>query len=245
MAQFKLLTLPDHQPKTKKGIKRGVMTFALHLAPADLSGFEVCPRRSEGCSAACLNTAGRGVFSGVQLARIARTQMYFQDRPRFLALLQKELSAAIRYAAKRGYRAAFRLNATSDIPWHRVPVAGAANVMAAYPDAQFYDYTKVAKRFAEALPANYDLTFSLSEENEHEAREVLAAGGRVAVVFRDKATVARVQESGFLGTPAIGGDDDDLRFLEPGGVVVALYAKGRARADASGFVRDLAATEAA
>jgi hypothetical protein len=99
---------------------------------------------------------------------------------------------------------------------------------------------KVAKRFAEPLPANYDLTFSLSEENETEAREVLAAGGRVAAVFRDKATVARAQASGFLGAAVIGGDDDDLRFLDPGSVVVGLYAKGKARADASGFVRDLA-----
>jgi hypothetical protein len=177
----------------------------------------------------------------VQLARIARTQLYFRDRPRFLGMLEKELDAAIRYAAKRGYRAAFRLNATSDIPWHRVPVAGAPNVMAAHPDAQFYDYTKVSKRFCEPLPANYDLTFSLSEDNELEARDVLAAGGRVAAVFRDKATVARAQKSGFLGAPVIGGDDDDLRFLEPGGVVVGLYAKGKAKADASGFVRDLAA----
>jgi hypothetical protein len=34
----------------------------------------------------------------------------------------------------------------------------------------------------------------------------------------------------------VDGDDSDLRFLDPPGVVVALYAKGRARLDTSGFV---------
>jgi hypothetical protein len=34
----------------------------------------------------------------------------------------------------------------------------------------------------------------------------------------------------------VDGDDSDLRFLEPQGVVVALYAKGKARLDTSGFV---------
>jgi hypothetical protein len=36
----------------------------------------------------------------------------------------------------------------------------------------------------------------------------------------------------------IGGDDSDVRHLEPKGVVVALYAKGQAKRDGSGFVID-------
>jgi hypothetical protein len=38
----------------------------------------------------------------------------------------------------------------------------------------------------------------------------------------------------------IGGDDSDIRHLEPQGVVVALYAKGQAKRDMSGFVVDVA-----
>jgi hypothetical protein len=34
------------------------------------------------------------------------------------------------------------------------------------------------------------------------------------------------------------GDDTDLRFLDPPGNVIALYAKGNAKRDHSGFVRD-------
>ena len=34
----------------------------------------------------------------------------------------------------------------------------------------------------------------------------------------------------------INGDNSDIRFTEPQGVVVALYAKGKARQDKTGFV---------
>jgi hypothetical protein len=236
MAQFKLLALPDANAKTKKGLKRGVMTFPLHLAPADLSGFNVCPMAG-GCKAACLNTAGRGRFDTTQAARVRKTRWFFNDRASFLAALYKDICAAIRYADKRGFDVSIRLNATSDIPWHRIAY-GARSIIDAFPQVQFYDYTKVAKRFSEALPANYHLTFSLAEDNRAAAESVLAAGGNVAAVFRDSATRARYQESGYLGYPVIDGDETDLRYLDPRGVVVGLYAKGDAKRDVSGFVID-------
>lgn len=252
--QYQLLSRADGNPKTAKGMKRGVMTFPLHMAPADLSGNEVCPMRTAGCTAACLNTAGRGGMPGsigehVQAARMRRTLWYFSDRAAFMAQLVSEVAYAIRYSARKGYDAAFRLNATSDIPWHRIPVAGAPNIMALFPNVQFYDYTKVEKRMRERLPLNYHLTFSLADGNAIAAHKVLLAGGNVAAVFRDKPTVARAIANGFapLGSwpanrpaPAtISGDETDLRFLDPRGVVVALYAKGRAKKDQSGFVIDL------
>jgi hypothetical protein len=44
----------------------------------------------------------------------------------------------------------------------------------------------------------------------------------------------------FRGLDCIDGDKDDLRFLDPKGVVVWLSAKGKAKKDTSGFVvRDL------
>jgi hypothetical protein len=104
--------------------------------------------------------------------------------------------------------------------------------MAWFKTVQFYDYTKRANR--SSLPANYALTFSLSESNESDARAVLARGGNVAVVFRRKASFPPM----YLGAPTIDGDRHDLRFLDPVGSVVALYAKGNAKRDRSGFVRD-------
>jgi len=239
---FKLLTKPDSQPKAVKGEKLGVMTFVLHLAPADISGNEVCPRRTPGCTAGCLFTAGRGGFiPSVPAARIRKTKQYFADRVGFMAALAKDIAKAVRHAEKRGFLPAFRLNGTSDIAWHRVPVNGFANIMHIFPDAQFYDYTKVSKRLTrERLPANYHVTFSLAENNDDEARAVLGAGGNVAAVFRDKATVKRAIESGFMGAPVLDGDESDVRFADAPGSVIALYAKGRAKRDTSGFVRDIA-----
>jgi len=238
--RFFLLTPPDQQPKAVKGQKHGVMTFVLHLAPADLSGNEVCPQRSAGCTKGCTNTAGfGGLFDSVQHARILRTKWYFADRAAFIARLALEVERAQQHAAKHGLILALRLNGTSDIPWHRVPCGEHASIMSMFPTVQFYDYTKVAKRLVhETLPANYHLTFSLSENNEASAHEVLMAGGNVAVVFRTPAIRERYMATGFLGHRVIDGDETDLRFMDPANVVVGLYAKGRAKNDISGFVRD-------
>ena len=60
------------------------------------------------------------------------------------------------------------------------------------------------------------------------------AGMRIAVVFRKQDEIP----SEFMGMPCVDGDDSDVRHTEPQGVIVALYAKGKAKTDASGFVVD-------
>jgi len=124
----------------------------------------------------------------------------------------------------------------TDIVWERIAyeVDGVryANVMEAFKDVQFYDYTKIPVRYRMSRPANYHLTFSQSENNADDVAEALAAGVSVAVVF-DKAENI---PSAYKGAPVIIGDETDLRFLDPAGCVVGLYAKGRARKDSSGFV---------
>lgn len=251
---MKLLTVGN--PKTEKGEKLGYWTAVLHLAPARLSGHEVCPGATIGCRAACLNTAGRGgliagqsrltyaeVLAGtvnaVQAARIARTQFLFADREAFLRQLLKEIAGFIRKAEAAGFTPAIRLNATSDIRWE----AGAfhvdgKSVMDHFPAVQFYDYTKLANR--RNLPSNYHLTFSLADGNADRAAEALANGLSVAAVFRDVETRNEYMATGFMGAAVIDGDETDLRFLDPAGVVVGLYAKGNAKRDTSGFVVDRA-----
>jgi hypothetical protein len=229
----------DQNPKTIKGQKYGFMTGVLYLAPANLSGRNVCSMASmAACKNPCLNFAGRGAFSNVQLARINKTNYYFDDRAGFMANLYADINLLIKKANKAGLIPLVRLNGTSDIKWENVPltVNGVkyVNIMAAFPGVQFYDYTKIVNR--DNIPANYDLTFSYSGVPKYQTyvKEAIIKGMRVAVVFRTRAAIPKK----FLGLKCIDGDDSDIRHLDKTGVIVALYAKGRAKKDYSGFVVD-------
>lgn len=227
---MKLLTLSN--TKTRKGEARGFVTFILHLAPGNLSGFQVCPGASRGCLASCLNTAGRGRFAQIQAARIAKTRRFFEDRAGFMLQLADDIRAAVRFANRRGLTLAIRLNGTSDIRWENIPAGDFPNLMAMFPAITFYDYSKLANR--RNLPPNYRLTFSRAEHNDAKVPDAIAAGHNVAVVF-DTGKTADLPAT-FRGLPVIDGDADDLRFLDPAGVVVGLRAKGSAKGDRSGFV---------
>jgi hypothetical protein len=224
---FKLLSTAN--PKIQKGTAQGYLSFILHLAPADVSGYEVCPKRTAGCTAACLNTAGRGgMFTAaqgtniIQEARKRRTRYFFEDRAAFLADLEADIRRAIGYAAKKQLTPVFRLNGTSDISWEKY------GIIQKFPTVQFYDYTKVLGRKVQGL-ANYHLTFSRAESNDKDVERALAAGMNVAAVYDS------IPEGMFSA------DDTDLRFLDPAVGMIGLKAKGRARKDYSGFVIRLTA----
>lgn len=224
---MKLLTTQNN--KTTKGEKLGVLTGILYLAPAKISGYEVCPMRSKGCTKACLYTAGMGKFSNVQLARINKTKWFFEDRKTFLEQLRKDIKSLIKKAKKLGMQPAVRLNGTSDIEWTRL------EIMNEFPDLQFYDYTKVLNRLEKERPANYHITFSKNEVNSLECISALKLGANVAVVFDVKKGEELPAE--WNGFPVFDGDDTDARFLDPkGGYVIGLRAKGAAKKDDTGFV---------
>ena len=223
---FHLLAKGSTNPKMKKQADQlGILPFGLSLAPSTASGAgNVCPLASPGCSAVCLNYAGRGQMSSIQRARIQKTRFWFSDRDGFLQLLGRDLEKVQRLAHRQDKQAAVRLNVFSDIPWERFVD------LAAFPDLQFYDYTKVLARLGRT-PANYYLTFSLSEQNEAEARQALIRRFNVAAVFRDPPRY-------FQLWPVIDGDQHDFRFLDPRPVVVGLKPKGLAKDDTTGFVRE-------
>lgn len=228
-----LFTKGESNTKTAKGaVELHIQSLILHLAPARLSGHNVCPMASSGCAAACLNTAGRGQFDSTQHARIEKTKKLYADPIAFTNQLGKEIAALERKCNRENTMPAVRLNGTSDIRWELYPVTIGGetfdNLMIAFPNVQFYDYTKIPNR--RNIPANYDLTFSLSENNDQHAIAALGRGLNVAVVF-DK-----LPES-WGGYEVIDGDKNDFRFLDKRGVIVGLKAKGKARKDESGFVR--------
>ena len=220
---FKLLSTAN--PKIQKGTAKGYLSFILHLAPADLSGREVCPKRTKGCTDACLNTAGRGGMfkrgentNMIQKARIRKTEYFFNDRAAFLADLATDIMKAVNYARRKGLKPVFRLNGTSDLSWEKY------GIIEQFPTIQFYDYTKVLGRKVKHLP-NYHLTFSAADGNDSDVAEALLQGMSVATVFDQ------------IPAGVYSADEDDLRFLDPKGIVLGLKAKGRAKKDTSGFVR--------
>lgn len=224
---MKLLTTQNY--KTTKGEKLGIMTGILYLAPAKISGYEVCPRRSEGCTKSCLYSAGRGAFNTVQKSRVAKTKMFFEHRDAFMDQLRKDIKSLVNKASKQNMVPAIRLNGTSDIEWTRL------GIVEEFPDVQFYDYTKVLNRVTKDRPSNYHITFSKNESNEVECLAAIKAGVNVAVVFDTKK--GEDLPKAWNGAPVYDGDDTDVRFLDPkGGYVIGLRAKGKARKDQTGFV---------
>jgi hypothetical protein len=230
---MKLLSIGN--PKILKGMKQGYMTYILHLAPADVSGYNTCPKATPGCKTACLNTAGRGgmfkkgeTTNMIQQARIRKTKFFFEDRENFLATLKDDIRKAIKQAEKKGLIPVFRLNGTSDIAWEKY------GVIQEFPNVQFYDYSKILGRKVNGL-ANYHLTFSAADGNDLDVRRAIKEGYNVATVFGIKKSQPMPET--YEGMPVFNGDDSDLRFLDPKGVVVGLYAKGKAKKDTSGFVK--------
>ncbi len=241
--------LTTSNPKTTKGEGLGYLTAILHLAPASLSGRNVCPHATDGCRAACLNTAGHGGIgldsdglNVIQVARIRRTRYWQRDRAGFMLRLADEIAAHELNAARHGLASAVRLNGTSDLPWERFACGAHPNVFAMFPSTTFYDYTKFPVRLRPLVAdiPNYSLTYSLAESNDETAALALKASVNVAAVF----AVKRGQDlpawhviDGHIAQ-VIDGDASDLRFLDPqAGVIVGLRAKGRAIHDRSGFVR--------
>lgn len=234
---MKLLSPAHTNAKTaKNGQFDQYLSAILHLAPFNLSGINVCPAASNGCAMACLNTAGRGRFDNVQQARIRKTKWFFSDKPGFMAQLIKDIESLNKKAKRDNKIAVVRLNGTSDIAWENYEAKDGLNIFELFPTIQFYDYTKRLERLNHnELPANYHLTFSASEVNTVIAKRVLKLGFNVAVVFRALAPVT------YWNAQVLDGDTHDFRFFEGyQGAVIGLKAKGKAKKDTTGFVRDVA-----
>lgn len=227
ISRSKFLTPPDSNAKLAKGAAKGWHTLSLSLAPANMSGIEVCPGSTAECRRSCIgHSAGCARrYPAVVKARIARTRFLFEQPEAALTLITYEL---LQWRAKLGSRAkiALRLNAFSDIVWE-VMCPGLIHFVHSLR-IRMYDYTKLPARFLRK-PDNYDLTLSYSGHNWYDCRDVLESGGRVAMVF------AGWMPTEFAGYRVINGDAHDLRFLDPKGVIVGLRLKGVRPSDASVF----------
>ena len=222
----------------------------LSLAPAKLSGYNMCAGSSPECRKFCL--FGTGIASefmhkqnvghnSIWATRIVKTLWYMEDRLSFMDRLVLQIGNL----AKKHDRLGIRLNVFSDRPWEtqqaHVSPGGLVkpgvyrNLMDVFPKVQFYDYTKLLKRLNTwSLPNNYHLTFSLCEDNTLDATRALFKGYNVAAVMDE-------MPDRFLGHRVIDGDEHDLRFLDPTPVVVRLKPKGALARSDSPFVQRMVA----
>ena len=249
MSNYKLLGVGTNA-KTIKGDGSEYLTAILYMQSykvmVDGKSFNSCPMAEQAsCIDPCLISAGRGAFNNVQTARQRKAQWFYRDRDSFMDQLIIDISKFINYCNKRGIQPCVRLNGTTDIRWELIKTESTygKNIFEWFPTVQFYDYTKIANRKCKDIP-NYHLTWSYSNANPEYAKlldKAIEQGMNVAVVFRSNfiKVVPKCWHK-WQGYPVIDGDRDDLRFLDPkGGHIVALYAKGKAKKDRSGFVQEV------
>jgi hypothetical protein len=199
-------------PKTEKS---AIQTYILHLAPADISGINVCPGAGN-CRKICLHFAGNPVYmTNKQAARIRRTLAYSADPKRFAQILVCAILDKLN--KNNGDPIAVRLNGTSDIVWENVdfyvtaefstfcrrkfgydlPI-GQRNIFELFniisrdsgQNVIFYDYTKIKRNWAECRRLGYHLTFSFdgweNSRNITIARDAHKNGVKIAAAFNLK-----------------------------------------------------------
>jgi hypothetical protein len=211
--------------KTNKVLE--IDTYVQYLAPSDLSGNNVCAMATKECIAGCLNTSGRAKmnksYAMIMNARINKTKFFYSDRELFNSMLFNEVKNAYNRTTKKGKEFAVRLNGTSDLS----PVLfkdNSKNILEAFPQVQFYDYTKILNRIALTQKySNYDLTFSFTGYNWNDCLVALQNNVRVAVIFN----VGKNQDlpATFNGFQVIDGDKYDYRPLDEKNVIVGLRWK--------------------
>ena len=213
--------LSSNNAKTVKGEKKNFKTFILYMSPftQNSKGVNLCPMASNGCASACLFESGfGGIYTNVKQGRIEKTEFYLSNRIAFLDKLVVEISKLEKKFKGSEFTLAIRLNGTTDISYEKQITSNGKTIFDTFPSIQFYDYTKNYTRFKKVLPSNYHLTFSRSEINQEIAMDLLSKGNNVAMVF-DK-----LPET-YLGYKVVNGDEDDLTYLQPKGVIIGLKYK--------------------
>lgn len=229
--------------KAIKSQSYGYLNAIHYMAPASLSGFNLCPKASEACKALCLgwHSGQAGMVAhdddknSVRLSRLAKAKRFMKERKAYMRDVVRSIELGIKKANKLGMKLCVRMNGSTDIAWEGIACERAGvsyrNLMLAFPDIQFVDYTKIAARLERKLPSNYYLILSRHEANNSDVVRIVSSGlGNAAVVF------ASVPDT-WQGLTVIDGDKHDLRHLDPTGVIVGLTPKGsKAKRDISGFV---------
>jgi hypothetical protein len=219
-----------------KLIKNRLESHILYLLPSIMNSKKtnLCPGSTKECVKVCIESTGRGVMAPVKAGRRRRTELYIQERNYFLNMLMNELAKLNKKAERKGKKIAIRLNGTSDLDFiaiikNRFDI----DILDAFKSLEFYDYTKLIGKVRKYAGTSYKLTYSRSGLNDAECLEALSLGASVSVVFDD----AKPFPQTYFGAPVYDGDSsDDLMLDIPGGSILGLKAKGKARKNFSEFI---------
>jgi hypothetical protein len=208
-------------------------TYGLYLAPAKLSGYNVCSHSTPECRLGCLHASGHTkveIDSGrnmIQSCRIKKARLIIEQPDFFMRWLITDIDSKRKSAKKKGFGFSVRLNCTSDIDWASVKLYD-KNIFEAFPETQFYDYTKNADKFINK-PDNYHLTYSYTGRNWDKCTELLGQGHNVAMVFNVKKESELPAE--YKGYKVVNGDLSDYRVKDAKGIIIGLKWKRIAKKD--------------
>ena len=225
-----ILSVDTSNVKLAKTAKQfaDVLSIIYYGAPSNVAGMGIntCRFASAACRELCLNLAGNGSITGVQLSRIARTRLSRWAPVLFWKMFSVDLERFKRKAKRENKRLACRPNGTTD---ERSPEL--LEIMRTNPDVEFYDYSAVPDSLdvADSLP-NYSVTFSRKETagNLVHVREAIQRGFNVAVVVDPDAKQIALRQRPEL---FVDFDKHDLRLpdVDGRGKIGLLTPKGRMR----------------
>jgi len=213
-------------------------TYAIYLAPANISGYNVCSHSTPECRMGCLNTSGRAgmeIIAGLTKTsncRIKKTRLFVEHQDFFMAWMIAEIKLKQAKAKREHFYFSVRLNATSDINWQKVFYKG-KTIFEIFPEITFYDYTKNHNKFNNIVP-NYHLTLSYTGRNWDKCLDILAKGYNVAMVFNVKHE--KDLPAMYKGFKVINGDLTDYRVDDAKGIIIGLKWKRIANRDAEKLV---------
>ena len=213
-------------------------TYAIYLAPANISGYNVCSHSTPECRMGCLNTSGRAgmeIIAGqtkTSNCRIKKTRLFVEHQDFFIAWMIAEIKLKQAKAKREHFYFSVRLNATSDINWQKVFYKG-KTIFEIFPEITFYDYTKNHNKFNNIVP-NYHLTLSYTGRNWDKCLNILAKGHNVAMVFNVKHE--KDLPAMYSHYQVVNGDLTDYRVDDAKGIIVGLKWKRIANRDAEKLV---------
>ena len=226
--------------------RKGYTQAVVHLLPASESirvaralgvptdgWVNLCRCSTKGCRAVCLTKSGRLVLTASQTAAFVRSYLWQQHRDMFQLLLEDEIE---RFVARTDDQAVVRVYGTHDGNiFEDLP-----GLPQSFSNVIFNDYTKIDQPTG-WVGYNVYRCKSATERTTQEQFAFFHMNGLNHAVPFHLGRNDPLPET-YHGIPVVDGDHDDLRFLDPSGVIVGLrykVAHGVSVAESHGFIREV------